>query len=220
VPTTTSKSTGRTRAQTRPAAQPQSGDGARSTRERILDVALDLFTEQGYEKTSLRDIAEQLGITKAALYYHFERKQDILLELHLRLHALGEEVFGQLGGLDATQVDEEAWLVLMDGFMERMLANPKLFLMHQRNRNAFMELQYDERHAAENDRLEELMRSVLSSPTIPLRRRVRMVCSIGSVMAALMGGIFSGGGEGILGEVAPRELTELVREAMHDLLRQ
>jgi AcrR family transcriptional regulator len=218
VPTATSKSTSRTRAKARPPAQPQSGDGARSTRERILDVALDLFTEQGYEKTSLRDIAEQLGITKAALYYHFERKQDILLELHLRLHALGEEVFGQLGELDATQVDEEAWLALMDGFMERMLANPKLFLMHQRNRNAFIELQYDERHAAENDRLEELMRSVLSSPAIPLRRRVRMVCSIGSVMAVLMGGIFSSGGEGILGDVPMDELAELIREAMRDLL--
>ena len=32
------------------------------------------------------EIAERLGVTKAALYYHFERKEDILLELHLRLH--------------------------------------------------------------------------------------------------------------------------------------
>jgi len=215
--TTSVESTGQTQPDTGPAAQPKGGT-ARSTRERILDVALELFTEQGYEKTSLRDIAEQLGITKAALYYHFERKQDILLELHLRLHALGEEVFGQLGELDATQVDEEAWLALMDGFMERMLANPKLFLLHQRNSNAFMELQDDERHAAENDRFEELMRSVLSSPTIPLRRRVRMACSIGSVMAALMGGIFSSGGEGILGDVPIEEVAEQVRDAVRDLL--
>lgn len=195
------------------------GDGA-STKERILDVALDLFTERGYEKTSLRDIAQQLSITKAALYYHFERKQDILLELHLRLHALGEEVFSQLGELQPSQVDERAWLALMDSFMERMLANPKLFLLHQRNRNAFKELLDDERHAAENDRLEELMRTVLASPTIPLERRVRMVCSIGAVIAALMGGIFnsSGGGEGLLGEVAMPKLTEMVRAAMRDLM--
>jgi len=66
------------------------------TRERILDIALELFTEQGYEKTSLRDIAEQLGTTKAALYYHFERKEDILLELHLRLHAFGRELLDEL----------------------------------------------------------------------------------------------------------------------------
>ncbi len=37
-----------------------------STRERILDVALDLFVEKGYDKTSLREIAERMGFTKAA----------------------------------------------------------------------------------------------------------------------------------------------------------
>jgi AcrR family transcriptional regulator len=42
------------------------------TRTRIQDVALDLFIEQGYEATSLREIAEKLGVTKAALYYHFK----------------------------------------------------------------------------------------------------------------------------------------------------
>jgi AcrR family transcriptional regulator len=203
-----------------PAAGPSAeGETVRSTRERILDIALELFNEKGYENTSLREIAERLGTTKAALYYHFERKQDILLELHLRLHALGEEVFGQLGELDAAQVDEEAWLALMDGFMERMLTNPKLFLLHQRNRNAFKELQYDERHEAENDRLEQLMLSVHSNPAIPLPRRVRMTCSIGAVTAVLMGGMLGwGDGEGIFGDVPIDELAELVREPMRDLL--
>ena len=66
----------------------------------------------------------------------------------------------------------------------------------------------------------EDLRQVLVSPTIPLERRVRMVCSIGAAIAGLMGGIFSsgGGGEGLLGEVAMPELTELVRAAMRDLM--
>src|SRR5262249_20860254 len=42
------------------------------TRARIQQVALELFAEQGYEKTSLREIAERLDVTKAALYYHFK----------------------------------------------------------------------------------------------------------------------------------------------------
>ena len=41
-------------------------------------VATELFIEQGYEGTSLREIADRLGITKAALYYHFPSKDDIL----------------------------------------------------------------------------------------------------------------------------------------------
>src|SRR5499433_2729909 len=48
------------------------------TRERIQEIALELFAEQGYEKTSLREIAERLGVTKAALYYHFKSKEDIV----------------------------------------------------------------------------------------------------------------------------------------------
>ena len=51
------------------------------TRGRIQAVALDLFAEQGYDKTSLREIAERLGVTKAALYYHFKSKEDIVRSL-------------------------------------------------------------------------------------------------------------------------------------------
>jgi AcrR family transcriptional regulator len=56
--------------------------GQRSdTREKIRSVALELFAEQGYDKTSLREIAERLGVTKAALYYHFKSKEDIVASL-------------------------------------------------------------------------------------------------------------------------------------------
>ncbi|MFI8218129.1 TetR/AcrR family transcriptional regulator [Streptomyces sp. NPDC085932] len=51
------------------------------TRRRIQDVALELFAEQGYEKTSLREIAERLDVTKAALYYHFKTKEEILVSI-------------------------------------------------------------------------------------------------------------------------------------------
>ncbi|ARP70820.1 TetR/AcrR family transcriptional regulator [Streptomyces pluripotens] len=52
-----------------------------NTRQRIQDVALQLFAEQGYEKTSLREIAERLDVTKAALYYHFRTKEEIIVSL-------------------------------------------------------------------------------------------------------------------------------------------
>ncbi|HEX5493729.1 MAG TPA: TetR/AcrR family transcriptional regulator [Mycobacteriales bacterium] len=50
-----------------------------STRARIQEVALELFGEQGYEKTSLREIADRLGVTKAALYYYYKTKDDIVV---------------------------------------------------------------------------------------------------------------------------------------------
>ncbi|MET7338903.1 helix-turn-helix domain-containing protein [Nonomuraea sp. NPDC005650] len=51
------------------------------TRADIQRAALSLFTECGYDATSMREIAEQLGITKAALYYHFDSKEAIILSL-------------------------------------------------------------------------------------------------------------------------------------------
>ncbi|MEU6426734.1 helix-turn-helix domain-containing protein [Microbispora sp. NPDC046973] len=61
------------------------------TRSRIQEVAITLFTEQGYEATSLREIAEALGVTKAALYYHFRTKEDIVASLiEDRIEALDE----------------------------------------------------------------------------------------------------------------------------------
>ncbi|MGW8883265.1 TetR/AcrR family transcriptional regulator [Streptomyces sp. NPDC055749] len=68
--------------------QPRRGN----TRQRIQDVALELFAEQGYEKTSLREIAEQLDVTKAALYYHFKTKEDILNSIFEDLNRPIEEL--------------------------------------------------------------------------------------------------------------------------------
>ena len=51
---------------------------AGGTKERILETALALFARSGYLGTSMSDIADQLGITKAALYKHYAGKQEIL----------------------------------------------------------------------------------------------------------------------------------------------
>jgi AcrR family transcriptional regulator len=66
--------------------------GRGDTRTRIQQVALELFAEQGYEKTSLREIAGRLDVTKAALYYHFKSKEDIA-------RSLVEDYFGQIDAL-------------------------------------------------------------------------------------------------------------------------
>ncbi|MBB5787143.1 TetR/AcrR family transcriptional regulator [Jiangella mangrovi] len=63
-----------------------------STRARIQRVALELFAEQGYDKTSLRELAERLGMTKASLYYYFKSKDDIVRSLVGDLLAAVDEV--------------------------------------------------------------------------------------------------------------------------------
>ena len=49
-----------------------------NTREEILEAALDLFAVNGYEATSISQLADAVGIRKASLYSHFANKQDIL----------------------------------------------------------------------------------------------------------------------------------------------
>ena len=49
-----------------------------TTKQEILDAALELFSVQGYEATSISQLAEAVGIRKASLYSHFENKQAIL----------------------------------------------------------------------------------------------------------------------------------------------
>ena len=48
------------------------------TRQQILDASLRLFSERGFARTTVRDIARQAGITDAAIYYHFDSKQELL----------------------------------------------------------------------------------------------------------------------------------------------
>lgn len=54
---------------------------AEQTRNSILDAALTLFDEQGYTQTTLSSIARQAGVTRGAIYWHFENKDEILIAL-------------------------------------------------------------------------------------------------------------------------------------------
>ncbi len=74
-------------------------------RDRVRDIALELFNEQGYDATSVSDVAQRLGLTKSALYHHFPSKES-LLEIALD-EALGglEAALGQAATLDLPAID-------------------------------------------------------------------------------------------------------------------
>ena len=48
-----------------------------TTKNRILEQALIMFAENGYKGTNLRELASALGLSKSALYKHYESKEDI-----------------------------------------------------------------------------------------------------------------------------------------------
>jgi AcrR family transcriptional regulator len=104
-----------------PAAPQQvAGCPAERTRQQILETAIRLFTELGYDATSLQMIADEMGLTKAAVYYHFRAKTDIL-------HAAMLPGMQQLGAL----LDEAATIrgrrarteYLVNGITEFLVPN-------------------------------------------------------------------------------------------------
>jgi AcrR family transcriptional regulator len=184
--------------------------GESSTRDRILDIAIGLFTAQGYDKTSIRQIAERLGYSKAAIYYHFASKEDILRALHMRLHDFGREALSTISEADASP---ETWAALLDQLIDQMLENRALFILHERNQAAFEELHHNEQHDAAHQDLQALFREMLANKGIALESRVRMACAFGAVMGGLVlaGNVFA--------DVSSDDLGTMIRRAVSELLR-
>ncbi|MBM7556736.1 TetR family transcriptional regulator [Halanaerobacter jeridensis] len=71
-----------------------------NSKDRILDVALQLFIRNGYRGTSLNDIADQAGLTKGGVYHYFSSKDDLYYQAVKRFFD-----FSQPGWLDNTDVE-------------------------------------------------------------------------------------------------------------------
>ncbi|MCZ7374627.1 TetR family transcriptional regulator [Micromonospora sp. WMMC250] len=89
------------------------------THTRILRAALDLFAEHGYQRTSLRQIAERLRLTKAAILYHFPAKEHLLSAL---VEPLLADLEALLDTARAQPVEQARWTVL-EGWVDVMLAH-------------------------------------------------------------------------------------------------
>ena len=71
---------------------------AETRKKEILDAALELFYEDGYDKTSINDIIKKVGVTKGAFDYHFKSKEEILDTIALQQ---AEEMVGAFIGTAA-----------------------------------------------------------------------------------------------------------------------
>ena len=181
------------------------------TRDRILDIALDLFIEQGYEKTSLREIAERVGVTKAALYYHFSSKEEIL-------RTLVRPIFDGLGPLIEalkSRPDREAWGKGLATMVELALSQRRLFEMFQSNQGTLQALAHDWMESdADHQAMHEALEAVFADESAALVDRVRMAASVG-VIAGVLG--FPAGE--VFWRVPAEELQPLLMAAINDVLR-
>jgi AcrR family transcriptional regulator len=66
---------------------------AEETRVRILDAALRLFRERGFEKTTMRDVAAEAGMATGAAYYYYRSKEELVMAFYLRTDEEATEAF-------------------------------------------------------------------------------------------------------------------------------
>lgn len=67
---------------------------AKDTKNRILELALDRFSQNGYAGTNIRELTESLGLVKSSMYRHFESKEEIWNTLLDEMEAYYDERFG------------------------------------------------------------------------------------------------------------------------------
>jgi AcrR family transcriptional regulator len=162
------------------AGQPAGRRARGDTRERIQSVALELFAEHGYEKTSLREIAERLDVTKAALYYHFKSKEDIV-------RSFTEDYVTELEALiawgTAQPPTSENRALLLDrysGIVGRRLSVMRFLEQNQAAVHHLMTEGDQDRKKLFRTQFETL-RDLLAGPGEPLRERVRASMAVISV---------------------------------------
>ncbi len=158
-------------------------DRGRDTRSRLRELALQMFAEQGYEKTSLREIAERLGVTKAALYYYFKSKEDIV-------RSLVEDYMAEIDELIAwgkTQPRSSASRAeIVRRYLDIVTNGTAVFRLLHQNQAAVSSLAAGkERGALFRERLDALV-DLLSAPGAPVHDQVRAASCLMSISFCCM----------------------------------
>jgi AcrR family transcriptional regulator len=154
-------------------APDRSAEGVGDTRSRILGSALELFAARGYERTSLRQIAERLGVSKAAVLYHFPTKDRILAELAEPLVRDLEIVLDRAAALPPRQARWAAVEGLLDTFLAHRQA-----LLTARHDLAIMTQQRDvyQRMFAVGARAHEIIAGPAAGPAERIRASQALAC--------------------------------------------
>jgi AcrR family transcriptional regulator len=176
-----------------------------NTRQRIQDVALELFAEQGYEKTSLREIAERLEVTKAALYYHFKTKEDIIIGIFHDLTQPMDELIDWAREQPRTLETKQE---ILRRYQEALVGAAPLFRFMQENQATVRELSIG---LTFKERMLELT-GLVQEPDFSMTDRVRCV----SAMFTMHAGMFFM--QNVEGD--PEEKHEAVLEVALDLIAQ
>lgn len=85
-----------------------------NTRDKIIDAAIDVFSEKGYSRASIDEIAVRAGVSKGLIFWYFKSKKNLIREVALRVlpRALFEECADKYEGKELVDC-------IVDGFLEK-----------------------------------------------------------------------------------------------------
>ena len=111
-----------------------------TTKERILEAALTLFAENGYDGTSVEQIATEVGIKAPSLYKHYKGKEDILNALIDSAEVRYEEMFGSEKNTGKGPKDPEEFIQVTMGRIAFTIKDPvirktRMLLVQEQFRN-------------------------------------------------------------------------------------
>ncbi len=153
-----------------------------ATRDRILKVALELFSARGYEGTSIRDIAEQMEMTKAAVFYHFPAKEDLLAAILGPAMARVGHVLEEHGPVRDAQERREFVTALVDVVAE---VGPQVVMMLS-DPGAGSHVRALTGKAAMSSRVgRALLGREANDPKIAAADRIRAACAVASLPAGV-----------------------------------
>jgi AcrR family transcriptional regulator len=162
--------------------EPEAG-GRAGTRQRIQSVALELFAEQGYDKTSLREIAERLGVTKAALYYHFKSKEDIVASL---VQKYFEKIDTLIDWGRSQARTPKVRAEILDRYYQIMADAGAVYRMMQHNQASVNSLSHGkQREEFFRERIFAMV-DLLTEPGAPLSKQLRAGVALASVSYGCM----------------------------------
>ncbi|WP_084469381.1 TetR/AcrR family transcriptional regulator [Jiangella gansuensis] len=151
------------------------------TAANIRAVALDLFSRQGYERSTLREIADALGITKAAVYYHYRTKVEILDDL-LRPMVDGEDaIIANAQSATASIGDPERRMAIVEQYIDLLLTHRRVATYAMNDLAGVSNSTLLGRMRANDARL----LSLLANGDLSVEQRVRTSAALGVMVAVL-----------------------------------
>ncbi|OAT33540.1 TetR family transcriptional repressor [Buttiauxella brennerae ATCC 51605] len=157
---------------------------ALKTRQHLIDVAITLFAKNGVSTTTLADIADAAGMTRGAIYWHFDSKVSLFNEIWNTQTCISQEIRRKL----KSQIPDDDFQLLREIFIEtlKVISSDRrqyellqiLYHTCEFSGEMYSEREIRERFWFNRERMSKILRSCISKGKIPLNTNVDLTITI------------------------------------------